>query len=239
MNLKKAFQYQKQIGKLMTDIVGDDLEIIKTPVNTKTTAAANPNKFLVNKEVYKRSELNYLFPTEQQIYKDEVKVLKSYNTKGYALPKLIAVYNYLADCRRLLAEAIAKTKLSLKIGANAYSYDAAVIYANDLRKTLTLYDCIANMGETEKDEVQKLAFSRNNEKLIAEYTVTNVKTPILEAVQAAKTEYDRLLELTSELSDAIEAAALTSRIDNKAVPAFPVTADLDYIYTHLEKLQNK
>lgn len=29
MNLKKAFQYQKQIGKLMTDIVGDDLEIIK------------------------------------------------------------------------------------------------------------------------------------------------------------------------------------------------------------------
>lgn len=32
MNLKKAFQYQKQIGKLMTDIVGDDLEIIKTPV---------------------------------------------------------------------------------------------------------------------------------------------------------------------------------------------------------------
>lgn len=80
MNLKKAFQYQKQIGKLMTDIVGDDLEIIKTPVNTKTTAAANPNKFLVNKEVYKRSELNYLFPTEQQIYKDEVKVLKSYNT---------------------------------------------------------------------------------------------------------------------------------------------------------------
>ena len=193
----------------------------------------------MNKEVYKRSELNYLFPTEQQIYKDEVKVLKSYNTKGYALPKLIAVYNYLADCRRLLAEAIAKTKLSLKIGANAYSYDAAVIYANDLRKTLTLYDCIANMGETEKDEVQKLAFSRNNEKLIAEYTVTHVKTPILEAVQSAKTEYDRLLELTSELSDAIEAAALTSRIDNKAVPAFPVTADLDYIYTHLEKLQNK
>ena len=42
-----------------------------------------------------------------------------------------------------------------------------------------------------------------------------------------------------KLSDAIEAAALTSRIDNKAVPAFPVTADLDYIYTHLEKLQNK
>ena len=30
MNLKKAFQYQKQIGKLMTDIVGDDLEIMIT-----------------------------------------------------------------------------------------------------------------------------------------------------------------------------------------------------------------
>ncbi len=56
MNLKKAFQYQKQIGKLMTDIVGDALEIIKTPANTKTTAAPTPNKFLVNKEVYKRTE---------------------------------------------------------------------------------------------------------------------------------------------------------------------------------------
>lgn len=111
MNLKKAFQYQKQIGKLMTDIVGDDLEIIKTPVNTKTTAAANPNKFLVNKEVYKRSELNYLFPTEQQIYKDEVKVLKSYNTKGYALPKLIAVYNYLADCREFWRKRLLKLSL--------------------------------------------------------------------------------------------------------------------------------
>lgn len=138
MNLKKAFQYQKQIGKLMTDIVGDDLEIIKTPVNTKTTAAANPNKFLVNKEVYKRSELNYLFPTEQQIYKDEVKVLKSYNTKGYALPKLIAVYNYLADCRRLLAEAIAKTKLSLKIGVMMQQLFMLMICVRRLHYTIVL-----------------------------------------------------------------------------------------------------
>ena len=37
------------------------------------------------------------------------------------------------------------------------------------------------------------------------------------------------------MSDAIEAAALTSRIPKEAEPAFPVTSDLDYVYKHLEE----
>lgn len=238
MNLKKAFQYQKQISKIMTEIIGDEFETSHSPLNCNT-AAANPYKFLAVKEVYKRSELNFLFPEEQQNYQDEVKELKSYNTKGYELPKLIAVYAYLADCRRRLAQAIAEAKLSLKIGAQGYSYDAAVIYANDLRKTLKLYGYIANMVESERDEEQSLTFSRNSEKLQASYTLTRVKTPLPRVVEAAKAEYNRILELTSDLSDAIEAAALTSRLDDKAVPAFPLTADLDYIYEHFEKLQNE
>lgn len=238
MNLKKAFQYQKQISKIMIDIIGDEFEPFHSPEKDKT-AAANPYKFLAVKEVHKRSELNFLFPEEQQNYQDEVKELRSYNTKGYELPKLIAIYAYLADCRRRLAQAIAEAKLALKIGAQGYSYDAAVIYANDLRKTLKLYGYIANLGESECDEEQSLTFIRNSEKLQASYTLTRVKTPLTGVVEAAKKEYNRLLELTSDLSDAIEAAALTSRIDDKAVPAFPLTVDLDYIYEHFEKLQNK
>lgn len=237
MNLKKAFQYQRQISKIMIAIIGDEFETAHSPFNYDT-AAANPYKFLEVKEVYKRSELNFLFPEEPQNYKDEEKLLKSYNTKGYELPKLIAIYAYLADCRRRLAQAIAEAKLSLRIGEQGYSYDAAVIYANDLRKTLKLYGHIADMVEDEHDEVQSLTFSRNNEKLQANYTVTRVKTPLPGVVEAAKAEYNRVLELTSDLSDAIEAAVLTSRIDEQAVPAFPLTADLDYIYAHFAELQN-
>ena len=37
------------------------------------------------------------------------------------------------------------------------------------------------------------------------------------------------------MSDAIEAAALTCRLPEEAEPAFPVTADLDYVYKHLEE----
>ena len=41
------------------------------------------------------------------------------------------------------------------------------------------------------------------------------------------------------MSDMIEAAALMSRLNPAAEPAFPITAKLDYIYEHFEELQGK
>ncbi len=232
MNLKKAFQYQKAIKNIMDELNSWDYELTGT-------AALTPEKFVEVKEIHKRSELNYLFPAEERNYQDEEKSKKSLNVQGYELPKLLAIYNYLAVCRRKLAQAIADCKNEMEIGEEKFSYDAAVIYANDLRAALKIYEDLASLQEEESESVKELTFSSNNEKLSAEYTVTTVKTPLPGVVETAKAEYHRVLAYTSELSDMIEAAALTSRLAPAAEPAFPITANLDYIYRHFEELQGK
>ncbi len=69
----------------------------------------------------------------------------------------------------------------------------------------------------------------------ATYTITVTHRPDKEVVAKARAAYEQLKEETNDLSDAIEAAALTCRLPKEAEPAFPVTADLDYVYKHLEE----
>lgn len=182
--------------------------------------------------------MNYLFPTEERNYQDEVKIKKSLNVQGYELPKLLKIYSYLAVCRRKLAQAIADCKNEMQIGEQKFSYDAAVIYANDLRATLTIYEVLVSLKEEERNSVNEITFSSNNEKLSAEYTVTTVTKPLPGVVEVAKAEYNRIRAYTADLSDMIE-AALMSRPNPAAEPAFPITANLDYIYEHFEELQSK
>lgn len=92
---------------------------------------------------------------------------------------------------------------------------------------------------TEKRRVEISFISSNNEKLSAEYTVTTVTKPLPGVVEVAKAEYNRIRAYTADLSDMIEAAALMSRLNPAAEPAFPITANLDYIYEHFEELQSK
>ncbi|WP_293696624.1 hypothetical protein [uncultured Phascolarctobacterium sp.] len=230
MNLKKAFQYQKAIKKIMDELIS---------CNSINNPALLPANFCEVKDIHKRSELNYLFPTEERNYQDEVKIKKSLNVQGYELPKLLQIYNYLAVCRRKLAQAIADCKNEMEIGAEKFSYDAAVIYANDLRAPLTIYEVMVSLKEEERNSINEITFSSNNEKLSAEYTVTTVTRPLPGVVEAAKAEYNRVRAYTAELSDMIEAATLMSRLDPAAEPAFPVTANLNYIYEHFEELQGK
>ncbi len=230
MNLKKAFQYQKAIKNIMDELIS---------CNLGSSAALLPAKFCEVKDIHKRSELNYLFPTEERNYQDEVKIKKSLNFQGYELPKLLKIYSYLAVCRRKLAQAIADCKNEMQIGEQKFSYDAAVIYANDLRATLTIYEVLVSLKEEERNSVNEITFSSNNEKLSAEYTVTTVTKPLPGVVEVAKAEYNRIRAYTADLSDMIEAAALMSRLNPAAEPAFPITANLDYIYEHFEELQSK
>jgi hypothetical protein len=98
---------------------------------------------------------------------------------------------------------------------------------------------LVSLKEEERNSVNEITFSSNNEKLSAGYTVTTVTKPLPGVVEAAKTEYNRIRAYTADLSDMIEAAALMSRLNSAAEPAFPITAKLDYIYEHFEELQSK
>ena len=140
---------------------------------------------------------------------------------------------------KMTEKAIADCKNEMQIGEEKFSYDAAVIYANDLRATLTIYEVLVSLKEEERNSVNEITFSSNNEKLSAEYTVTTVTKPLPGVVEAAKAEYNRIRAYTADLSDMIEAAALMSRLNPAAEPAFPITANLDYIYEHFEELQGK
>lgn len=220
MNLKKAFQYQKLIKSIQLEIV---------------TEAMDEENFEVVEEKHKRSELNFYFNDNTKKYEDEIKRQKSKNVRNYDFGKLLAIYEYLTDCRVQLAEAISKLKDEASIGEAGLSYDAAVLKANDLRSVALQCDLLGRKVELEYDNIANLTFTQGNEKVLASYTITTTHRPDEAMVRKAREAYEKLKEEASYLSDAIEAAALTSRLPKTAEPAFPATADLAYIYKHFEE----
>ena len=220
MNLKKAFQYQKLIRSIQLEIVNNAME---------------DEKFEVVEENHKRSELNFYFNDVNKTYSDELKVRKSKNVRGYDFARLLKVYEYLADCRVKLAQGISKVKDEMHIGAEGLSYDAAVLKASDLRDLVVQCEALGRKVEEEYNNTASLNFTQGTEKVQANYTITVTHRPDKDVVAKARAAYEKLKEEANDLSDAIEAAALTSRIPKEAEPAFPVTSDLDYVYKHLEE----
>ena len=220
MNLKKAFQYQRLIRSIQLEIVNNAME---------------DEKFEVVEENHKRSELNFYFNDVNKTYSDELKVRKSKNVRGYDFARLLKVYEYLADCRVKLAQGISKVKDEMHIGAEGLSYDAAVLKASDLRDLVVQCEALGRKVEEEYNNTASLNFTQGTEKVQANYTITVTHRPDKDVVAKARAAYEKLKEEANDLSDAIEAAALTSRIPKEAEPAFPVTSDLDYVYKHLEE----
>ena len=220
MNLKKAFQYQKLIRSIQLEIVNNAME---------------DEKFEVVEENHKRSELNFYFNDANKTYSDELKVRKSKNVRGYDFARLLKVYEYLADCRVKLAQGISKVKDEMHIGAEGLSYDAAVLKASDLRDLVVQCEALGRKVEEEYNNTASLNFTQGTEKVQATYTITVTHRPDKDVVAKSRAAYEKLKEEANDLSDAIEAAALTSRIPKEAEPAFPVTSDLDYVYKHLEE----
>ena len=220
MNLKKAFQYQKLIRSIQLEIVNNAME---------------DEKFEVVEENHKRSELNFYFNDVNKTYSDELKVRKSKNVRGYDFARLLKVYEYLADCRVKLAQGISKVKDEMHIGAEGLSYDAAVLKASDLRDLVVQCEALGRKVEEEYNNTASLNFTQGTEKVQATYTITVTHRPDKDVVAKARAAYEKLKEEANDLSYAIEAAALTSRIPKEAEPAFPVTSDLDYVYKHLEE----
>ena len=220
MNLKKAFQYQKLIKSIQQEIVVD---------------AMDEEKFEVVEENHKRSELNFYFNDANKTYSDELKVRKSKNVRGYDFTKLVMVYEYLVSCREKLAEAISEVKNGMSIGPEGLSYDAAVLRNSDLRELEFRCRAFSYKVEEEDNNTASLNFTQGTEKVQATYTITVTRRPDKDVVTKARAAYEKLKEKANDLSDAIEAAVLTSRIPKEAEPAFPVSADLDYVYKHLEE----
>lgn len=220
MNLKKAFQYQRLIRNIQLEIVSDAMDY---------------ENFETVEENHKRSELNFYFNDANKTYADEIRIRKSKNVRNYDFGRLLDVYKYLAGCRVKLAEAIAEVKGKALIGDAGLSYDAAVLKAGDLRNLVAQCEALARRVEEEHDNIASLNFTQGTEKVQANYTITVTHRPDKAVVAKARAAYEKLKEEANDLSDAVEAAALTSKIPKEAEPAFPVTADLDYIYKNLEK----
>ena len=220
MNLKKAFQYQKLIKSIQLEIIVDALD---------------EEKFEVVEENHKRSELNFYFNDANKTYSDELKVMKSKNVRGYDFAKLVMVYEYLVNCRVKLAEAISEVKDSMSICPEGLSYDAAVLRTSDLQAILNKCRAFGYKVEEEFNNTASLNFTQGTEKVQANYTITVTRRPDKGVVEKGRAAYEKLKEEANDLSDAIEAAVLTSRIPKEAEPAFPITAYLDYVYKHLEE----
>ena len=220
MNLKKAFQYQRLIRIIQFDIVSD---------------AMDDEKFEVVEENHKRSELNFYFNDANKTYCDQLKLRKSKNVRGYDFARLLKTYEYLTGCRVKLAQAISQVKDRMHIGPEGLSYDAALLKAGDLRELVKQCEYLGRKVEEESNNTASLNFTQGTEKVQATYTITVTHRPDKDVVAKARAAYEKLKEEANDLSDAIEAAALTSQIPKEAEPDFPVTADLDYVYQHLEE----
>lgn len=153
------------------------------------------------------------------------------------MKRIIEIYNAVIKWRTALALGITKAKAGLQIGSDNLDYDAAIIYANDQRNIVYYYDKLAELKKSEEERLEELALATDMGTAAVKYTVRKKVEPFTETVEAA-TEARRLLKAKLErISDEIEEATLTTRIDSEYEPPVPLNIDLEDLYQHFEDYQ--
>lgn len=217
MNLKKAFQYQKALKELASELAYECTE---------------EKYFLKITEEHHKEELNKM--NSNYSYAMEEKDLSDLELGKYDLKRLIEIYNAIVNWRTTLALGISKAKAGLEIGPDKLDYDAAIIYANDQRCVITYYDRLANMRKYENERSEELALATDCGSAEVHYTVKRRGEPLPETVEVAS-EARRLLKAKLEsISDEIEEATLTTKIEEQFVPPIPLNIDFEDLYKHFE-----
>lgn len=218
MNLKKAFQYQKALKELANEFA---YECTKSKYYLKIT------------EEHHKDELNKM--NANYTYEMETKDLSDLELGKYDLKRVIEIYNAIVNWRTALALGISKAKAGIKIGPKKLDYDAAIIYANDERYVLGYYCNVAELKMNEEEYQEELSLATDMGTAEVRYTMKKTVEPFAEAVEAAA-EARRLLKTElDKISDEIEEATLTTKIDEEFEPPVPLNIDLDDLYKHFEE----
>lgn len=217
MNLKKAFQYQKALKELANALA---YECTKSKYYVKIT------------EEHHKDEINKMNPNYS--YEKEIKDLSDLELGKYDLGRVIEIYNAIVKWRTALALGIAKAKAKIKIGPDELDYDAAIIYANDKRYVLGYYGNVAELKKQEEESLADISLVTDMATADVKYTVKKVVEPIAGAVEAVVEERRLLKAELEKISDEIEEATLTTKIDEKYIPPIPLNIEIEEIYENFE-----
>ena len=213
MNLKQAFQIQSAIR---TAILG---------CKTYAQSAANVAKDKMT-ETHKYSDLNMSISNGN--FQDEVieKDMRKYQDE-YDGEKIIDLVDKLIEAHSKLAEGISRAKLETNIviaPGVTVCYDAAITMVNDYRKILDDYKRVANHKavETSSRGYKEVFISPEVGSKNMVYEIVTSIVPDNEIVAKFKDKSAYLSELVDNISEAIEAAAYTTTIEEEYIPDFNI-----------------
>lgn len=218
MNLKKAFQYQKEIRALENNVLGNMLD---------------SEKYVQVTETHCKSEVNKM--NSAYCFSDETKDLSSLQYGKYEFAKVLKIYQKLVEWRTNLAKGIAQAKEKVAIGEQGLTYDAAITYVNDQRNVLWYYGKFASLENVETESLGTMNVATDMGTAEVNYNVKRNRVPMEGVVELASQKRLLLQTELDELSDAIEAATLGTQIPKECVPPIPLNITPDELYKNFEK----
>lgn len=214
MNLKQAFQTQAAIRSAITELKVYLQDVCNIARDKRT-------------ETHKYSDLNMSIGNGNN-FEDEIieKDVKKYNDK-YDGEKIIALMDKLITAHAKMAEGISKAKFEANINIEpgvTVCYDAAITLVNDYRKILNDYKRIsthkADEMSTKGCKEVFVSAEVGSKNMVYEIIVSTI--PDNEIVTKFKDKTAYLSELVDRISEAIEAAAYTTTIEEEYIPDFNI-----------------
>lgn len=222
MNLKRAFQAQNKLNKILDETKSK----FDTSYYTKIT------------KTEKKSEINKMVPGADFV--DEVTDLSDEKYGMYQLDKLIKVLSVVWHERTKLAVGIAIAKNNLIIeeyNANEkLAYDAVIVMNNDRRRILEnpgldYQFAIANSKRTAREQIPY------HDGFVS-YTVVTEKCLDENIVNLYKQFKKNILKECDRLSNALEEAIYKVELNSKYEPL--ITSDMEFedVYSNIDALYN-
>lgn len=214
MNLKQAFQTQAAIRSA----------IIKLKFYLQDVPNVTRDK---RSELHKYSSLNMSINNGNN-FEDEIidKDMRKYKDQ-YDGEKIIVLMDKLISAHSKMAEGISKAKLKVDINIEpgvTVCYDAAITMVNDYRKILNDYERISS------HKAEELSIRESKEVFVStevgsknmQYEVIVSTIPDDEIISKFKEKFRNISELADNISEAIEAAAYTTTIEEEYIPNFNI-----------------
>jgi hypothetical protein len=218
MYLKKAFQLQNLIKRLLTDLQFGYL---------------GGSSYCKTIQEHKKEELNKFLPDLATSFENEVKEIKDTTYDKYDINVVFEMYDYLIDQQSKLTSGINVAKSKVKI--KGLTYDAAVVNAKARRNFISnLKSLIRNLPEEPKisERLVMASFQYKDSLMRFDYPMVETLSTKEGVYESIDTKINQLSIEAEALSEELEKVVMTTNIPKEY--EVEITSD-----TTLTKLYNK
>lgn len=226
MNLKKAFQLQSYFNKILNiiDAVGFSSEI-----------------YIVSKVTKKKSQINEYLPAGTTSFSDIVEEEKDNKFGLYEINKVLDIYKIIIELNYQLSKAISKAKYDFKIKYNnlELDYDTAILLTKRYQRMATALNRIPLKDSSYQYTTDAdIAYSPTVAPVSVVYDCIRTSSVEENTKVVVGNELEAVRTAAADISDLIEAYAVTTNVNPGAYDKFQTSWEFEYIYDNLDKIKN-